>query len=145
MNVFCDDGVRFEYPDDWSLARETGAGRITLHLQTPGAAFWCLTLLTDCPSAAEAIEAAAAAYQAEYPQVDVYRDVAPLEGGPAAGCNLDFVYVDLVSSVSLRAEETNEFTALVLYQGEDRELEEYRPQFEAVTASLRYGGELAEG
>jgi hypothetical protein len=142
--VFCDDGVRFEYPDDWTLSRDTGDGRITLHLQSPGAAFWCLTLLTDRPTAAEAIQAAVEAYRAEYPEVDVYEPTSPIDGSPAAACDLDFVYVDLVSSVSLRAEETTEFTALVLYQADDRELELYRPQFEAVTASLRYGGELHE-
>ncbi|MBI1346118.1 hypothetical protein GC163_07495 [bacterium] len=141
MPVCQADGVVFQYPEGWELTREVHGSDVTWHLQTAGSAFWSLTLLASCPTADEAVDAVLAAYEEEYPQVDIYRGPEGQLPGPAAGCDLDFSYLDLVNSARIRAEATNTFTALVVYQGEDRDIEALREQFEAITGSLRYQGD----
>lgn len=136
------DGIAFVYPEGWELTREEHGPDVTWHVQTAGSAFWSLTLLTSRPTAEEAVEAVLDAFRQEYPDVDVYSGPETAVPGPAALCDLDFCYLDLVNSARIQAEETNAFTAVVVYQGENREVEEYREQFETISRSLRYSGDL---
>jgi hypothetical protein len=55
MQTFDAHGVRFNYPDDWTLTHDHGEDSLTVNLQTPGTAFWSLTLLTECPPVDEGI------------------------------------------------------------------------------------------
>lgn len=142
MARYAADGVTFEFPDGWELSREEVAPNITVNLQVGRTAFWSLTLIAEAPPAVEVLQAAIEAYQSEYDSVDVYEDIEDLAGLPSANCELDFVYLDLVNSVNLRAEVAGDYTVLVVYQAEDRELDGLRPAFEAVTASVRYAGDL---
>lgn len=144
MPVCQADGVTFVYPEGWELSRDEHGTDVTWHLQTDGSAFWSLTLLASCPTAEEAVEAVVDAFREEYPDLDVYSGPDTPLPGPAAGCDIDFVYVDLVNAARIRAEATSVFTAVVVYQGEDREVELYREQFEAITRSLRYHGDWSD-
>ncbi len=141
MQVCDSDGVRFQYPDDWELTREPSGRDVTFHLQTPGTAFWSLTLLTSRPPAGDAVEAAVLAFREEYPEVDLYDGPELMLEGPAAGCELDFVYMDLVNSAVIRAESTSIFTALVIFQAETKEFETIQAAMDQVTASLKYSGD----
>jgi len=138
------DGVVFVYPEGWDLSREEHGTDVTWHLQTDGSAFWSLTLLASRPTAEDALEAVLDAFRQEYPDLDIYTGPDLALPGPVAGCDLDFVYVDLVNSARIRAEATSAFTAIVIYQGEDREVAQYREQFEAISRSLRYSGDLPD-
>jgi hypothetical protein len=142
--VVCEsDGVRFRYPKAWEFSRETRGRDVTFHLQTGGTAFWSLTLLAEKPLATEAVDAAVQAFREEYPEVDLYDSPDWLVEGPTAGCELDFVYVDLVNSAVIRAEITSDFTVLVVYQAETRELEAMREVLSAVTSSVQFSGDDA--
>jgi hypothetical protein len=138
MKTFDAHGVRFHYPDDWSLSHDHDGGSLNVNLQTPGTAFWSLTLLEDRPPVEDVLNAAIAAYEEEYPQVDVYRHETSLAETPTASCDLDFVYLDLVNSAALRSILTEDFTALVVFQGEGREFDQRQDEFHAVMASLQY-------
>ncbi len=134
-------GVRFVYPDEWSLTEDDHGRDVTLHLQTEGTAFWSLSLLASRPTADEAVEAVVAAFREVYPDLDIYKGPELMVDGPAAGCELDFVCLDLVNSAVVRAEMTSEFTAVVVYQAENREFDTLRPEFEQVTGSLKYAND----
>ena len=134
-------GVRFVYPEGWELSQEEHGRDLTFHLQTGGTAFWSLTLLSSKPAAAEAVEAVVQAFQDEYPEVDVYDGPDLMLEGPAAGCEIDFVYLDMVNSAVVRAEATSAFTAVMVYQAEQREFEGLQPEFEAIGSSLRYAND----
>lgn len=138
MRLFNAHGLRFEYPDDWTLTEQESDGLMSVHLQSPGTAFWSLTLLPDCPPVEDVLEAAIAAYRAEYAEVDVYRQDTSLAGLPTAACTLDFVYLDLVNSAALKSVATPDFTAFVVFQGEGREFEMLQPQYAALMESLEY-------
>ncbi len=136
MQTYLGHGVRFRYPADWTLSEEEQGATVNIHLQTPGLAFWMLTLLPPTTDVVDVVEATVAAFEDEYEQVDRYDRSVEFDDLRTAGCDLDFVCLDLVNSASVRAVALAESTALVMFQGEDRELSELRPQFEAVTDSL---------
>lgn len=138
----CDsDGVRFFYPDDWELTRENMGRDVSFHLQSTGTGFWSLTLLESRPTAAEAVSAVVAALQEEYGELDIYQGAEVIADGPASACELDFVCLDLVNSAVIRAEITSEFTAVVMYQAEEREFDRLRGDFDAVTGSVQFSGD----
>jgi hypothetical protein len=134
-------GVRFLYPDDWELTTDDQGPDVSFHLQTSGTGFWTMTLLASRPTAREAVDAVVAGFREAYRELDLYDSPDTGIDGPAAGCELDFVCVDLVSTAVVRAEATSAFTAVVLYQAEDREFETLRARFEQIAASLKYNGE----
>jgi len=142
MQTFNAHGVRFAYPDDWVLSHEHQGGSLVINLQTPGTAFWSLTLLEDCPPVEEVLDAAILAFEDEYQNVDVYRHETSLAELPTAACDLDFVYLDLVNSASICSMDLGDCTALVMYQAEGREFDDLRADFEAVMDSLEYGEEV---
>lgn len=136
MQTYMGHGVRFHHPPEWVLTEEDHGATVNIHLQTPGMAFWMLTLLPPTADVADVVEASVAAFEEEYEQVDRYDRSLEFDDVRTAGCDLDFVCLDLVNSACIRAVALSDRTALVLFQGEDRELESLRPQFEAVTESL---------
>jgi len=147
-----DDGVRFAYPESWELIREETDGGVTLTVNADGTSFWTLALYpSSVSSAADMIESAVTAYRDEYPESDVYPVEGSLCGFPCEGRDVEFVCLELINTVSLRAFETPGFTAMVLFQGTDHELRETRPVLEAITRSLAltmptvWSGELSDG
>ncbi len=136
MQTYLGHGIRFQYPAEWVVSEEEHGPTVNIHLQTPGMAFWMLTLLPSTTDVTDVVEAAVAAFEDEYEQVDRYDRSPEFDDLRTAGCDLDFVCLDLVNSACIRAVALTEHTALVLFQGEDRELETFRSQLDAVTESL---------
>ncbi len=135
MPQFTGHGLRFDYPEGWTLEEDPEADG-HLHLQSPGLAFWTLSVLPADVSVTEAVEAAVAALREDYRELDRYDDALQWDGTRSAGCDVNFVYLDMVNSASIRATALPQGTVLIFYQGEDQELEQWRPQLEAITRSL---------
>lgn len=131
-------GIALEYPAGWDLIEEAAGPQRTITLQTAGASFWTLTVFDDRLDPDQILESVLQAFRDDYEDIDVYPVQATVLDAPAAATDLDFVYLDLVNSVSIRAFQTEERSAMVLYQGTDHELKALRAQFEAVTASLTF-------
>ena len=130
----CD--VQFRYPQGWTVQEESNDEQTTITVQSPGTAFWTLSLFEERPDADQILASVMAAYEELYEELDIYEADAMVLGAPAVAREFDFVCLDLVSSVSLVIFQTVKRTALVLYQGEDRGLEQARPVMEAMTRSL---------
>ncbi|MDB5347753.1 MAG: hypothetical protein JWP89_6130 [Schlesneria sp.] len=130
----CD--VQFRYPKGWEVQEEANEEQTTITVQSPGTAFWTLSLFEDRPDADEILASVMSAYEELYEELDVYEFDVMVLGAPAVAREFDFVCLDLVSSVSLMIFQTVKRTAMVLFQGEDRELEKARPVMEAMTRSL---------
>ena len=129
-------GVAFRYPGTWELTDEEADGQRIITLQTEGASFWTLTLFADRPDPELMVASVLEAFREDYEEIDIYPVQDTILRQPAAAVDLDFVYLDLVNSVVIRAFLTDSASALVLYQGMDLELEQQRPEFDAVTESL---------
>jgi hypothetical protein len=134
-------GLAFDYPSNWELSEETTGDQRTITLQTAGASFWTLTVFDDRPDPEQIVESVLQAFRDDYEEIDVYEVQASVQGQPAAAADLDFVYLDLVNSVAIRAFETDAASVLVMYQGMDREVEDLRDRFNAVTESLAFDGD----
>lgn len=136
MAIYAEHGIRLEYPEGWTLSATKDEDAVNVHLQTTGAAFWTLTLLPASIHVGDAVDAVVAAFEDEYADLHCDNDPLEFDGVRSAGCDVEFSCFDLFSSARIRAVAMEDATALVVYQGEDRELDNLRPQLEAVTASL---------
>ena len=132
-----DDGVRFAYPESWELTREVEeSGAVMLTVSGEGTSFWTLAIYPGATSAAKLVESAVLAYREEYEEADVYSIEGSMCGFPFEGWDVEFVCLELINTATLRAFETPGFTAVVLYQGNDGELQETRSVLEAISGSL---------
>ena len=134
---FSGHGVRFRYPEMWELTEQANDDGVSMTLSSPGTTSWTLQIFFDSPAPQDVISQAVEAFQAEYDESDFYPLQGELCGRPWCGGDFEFVCLELLNSAFLRAFQTEQFTALVLYQGTDLELEETRDTLVAITESLR--------
>ncbi|MFK7820403.1 MAG: hypothetical protein AB8G99_16905 [Planctomycetaceae bacterium] len=142
MNEFEQYGIRFEYPEGWEVdSGQTEDGR-TVTVNSPETSFWSVSLFDGRPSIESVLDAALSAYEEEYDEVDIYTPDA--DDAPVSICgseetvarDVEFVCLELVNTVCLRAITADAFTLLVLYQGTDFELASTRSTLEKITQSL---------
>lgn len=131
-------GIRFEYPEDWELSETTGDRETTITVESPETSFWSLSLYFGGTSPEAVIDTAVAALEETYDEVDVYPSNTRVADRDAVARDVEFVCFELINSAFLRAFQTDEFTALVYYQGTDHELASVRPVLESISASLNY-------
>ena len=93
-------------------------------------------MFADQPDPEAIIDSVIDAYQEMYEELDVYDSGIEIPGIDSLARELDFVCLDLVSSASLLIFQPGTQTVLVMFQGEDRELEKTRPLLEAMTRSI---------
>lgn len=136
MAVYQDHGIAFLFPERWTIQEDLTDTHQTVTIQSPGTAFW-QAILFPGESAAAVVESVLEAFTETYDDLDKYESQAMQSGYPALVCELDFACLDLLSSAVLIAFDTPAQAIVLLYQGEDRELEVRRPQLEAITRSLR--------
>ena len=145
MALYDSHGIRFRYPEDWELteSEEAGDGELAVHVQSPGTAFWSLTLQPAGPSEADLFEATAAALRDEYGDVDVVPTgaAADIAGCPASGCTIEFVCHELPVIAEAVVFETplgdRPRVGLVLCQYAELESEAVETLLERMTASIQ--------
>lgn len=133
---FDDDGVRFAFPEGWTLSRDEHEQEVTLTVSGEGTSFWSLSLYPEETPVEVVIETAVAAFREEYEELDVYEAGGSLCGFPVESRTIEFVCLELINTAVLRAFMTPDFTVLVYYQGTDHELVDIRETLEAITTSL---------
>lgn len=136
QSVYAANGVRFRYPSDWEISEQRDDGQLSITVASPHTSFWTLTLLPGCPEPQDIVDAALDAFREEYEELDVYPSKAKLCEQPTVARDIDFVCLELLNAARLRAFRTDDFTALVLYQGTEKEFETAGPVLEKITRSL---------
>ena len=129
-------GISFRYPADWELDEQSHEDGITITVSSSESVFWSITLFPTRPTPDHVLQTALAAYREEYSEIDESAVETELCDAPTWGWNLEFVCLDLINVVVLRSFRTGRFTALVLFQGMDRELELVRDHVDKITDSL---------
>lgn len=127
------------YPENWSVEEDELSN--TLNVFSPSGAFLSMTRPGDIHSA---FAQAKRAMEQEYDEIETENVSRILEDGLLEGIVQRFVYLDfIVTSHLLKLEsESEEFEPLLIQiQGEDRDLDQQQPVFDAILASLLQSAE----
>jgi len=135
--VFDKMGIRFLYPDNWTLDEEEALeGNQSVTVRSPGGAFWSIVLHPMHVDPAKLATAALTALKSEYEGAEASPAAEQIGDQSIRGYDLNFFYLDLTNTALIRGFRTAEASCLVLCQAEDREYEQIAPVFRAITTSL---------
>ena len=138
---FQEDGVSFDYPENWRLEREESETGWTVSLQSPQTAFVVVSCDGSMPSAEDVARATREARQSEYPGLEADPAVDTLAGQMAVGHDIRFFSFDLTNTCWTRTIYSESGTLLVLCQANDLELEDHGPILRAMCASMQVDDE----
>jgi hypothetical protein len=133
--------IHFRYPESGQLEREENDSGWTVSLQSPGTAFFLLSVNEDMPSTDQVAEQALSALREVYPDLEAEDRAEPFAGQPAVGHDIHFFSLDLTNTCWTRSFYTSQGTALVLCQTSDLELDTNEPVLRAICASLEVADE----
>jgi hypothetical protein len=138
------NGVRFRFPEHWELHEDRSDDQLSITVSSPETSFWTLSLFFNPLQEDELMETALDAFRKEYQELDIYPVTETICDRESVARDLEFVCLELINSAFLRTFQTDHFTALILYQGTDIELEMTRKQLENISLSLQCEGDELE-
>ena len=141
QGIYDSNGVQFRFPQHWELHEERFDDQLTITVSISETSFWTLSLFSSALQENELMETALDAFREEYEELDIYPVVETICHRESIARDLEFVCLELINSAFLRAFRTNNFTALILYQGTDQELEMTREPLEKISFSLQCEGD----
>lgn len=130
-------GIRFQYPENWTLEEEdalSGSGAVSVY--SPGGAFWSIAIHPRFESPQRLIDAALKAMREEYEGLESEEVQEEVAGHEMLGYDLHFICLDLTNTSRIRCCHTDDATYLLFCQAEDREFESIEAVFQAMTVSL---------
>ena len=136
MQTYESQGVLFEHPADWEVNEQKTEEGITLTVSGPGTSFWSVSLYNERPDPSKLLRTAIEAFQGEYEEVDVYPVEKEVSMRIAEGCDLDFVFLDLVNFAFFLTFQTNRNSVFLYGQSGGMEIETIRPILNAITDSF---------
>jgi len=136
---FDENGIRFQYPENWEMDRQETDGGWTVSVQSPGTAFFMVSFDGDMPEPQAMADTALEALRSEYPALESEEASERLAGRAAVGHNVRFFSLDLTNTVWLRSFSCDEGTVLVMWETNDLELDRIGPVLEAMCVSLQVG------
>ena len=141
MAIYQQQGLRFEYPDNWSLDVDdpTDGSKTAITVVSPGGAFWSLSVFPLEVDLPEMLRTALDALTQEYQDLDAEAVTDEIERKPLFGYDVNFYCLDLTNSALIRGFQTSSAAYLLLCQAEDREFDRVQRVFEAMTTSLLRG------
>ena len=135
--IFEQDGVRFQYPENWELTRDENPNGWTVTVQSPSTAFFMVTFDAELPEAELMAETALETMRAEYANFEADPVQESIAGQPACGHDMRFFSLDLTNTCCTRALYTAAGTVLLFWQTTDLDLDLIEPVIQAIRASLR--------
>ena len=135
--TFHEDGLTFQYPENWQLQREDNENGWTVSLQSPDTAFFMASFDGDMPEAEYMAQAALEALQEEYTTLEADPCLEDVAGQPACGHDIRFFSFDLTNTCWTRCFYCGQGTVLVMWQANDLDLERVEPVLKAICASLK--------
>ena len=131
-------GVRFLYPENWTVADEDLSGiPWSVSVGKAGGAFWSVHVYPPGQPGDALAREALEAMQAEYEGLEWREFTEEWERGPVRGYDLDFYCLDLVITARILVVEDVTHTFVMLWQAENRDFDELLDVFRAISISLR--------
>lgn len=136
-SVFQQNGLRFEYPENWTLDEASEDQVEQVVVSSPNTAFWHLSKYPLDSELEPLFDEALAALRTEYQgmETEPVFDL-QVEDRQLTGFDVRFICLDLTITCWFRGFQTDDATYLLLCQAEDREFEQVSPVFLAMLASL---------
>jgi hypothetical protein len=135
--VFEEDGVRFQYPDNWTMTREEADSGWTVSVQSPDTAFFLIAFDKSMPEIGQVAETVLQTLRADYPDLEADDALESVANQPALGHDITFFSLDLTNTCRTRSFYSDAGTILLMWQANDLELDAVEPIFKAIRASLR--------
>ena len=130
-------GISFQYPDNWTLDEDDAlAGRKSVTVYSPGGAFWTVSVDPAGTEPSKLARAAVDAMKQEYEELEAEQTRETIVGREMIGYDLNFYYLDLTNTASVRCLRNDRATYTVFCQAEDREFDRLRKVFLAMTISF---------
>jgi len=133
-------GVRFLYPENWSITDEQDEGwPRSVTVQSPQTGFWSLHVYPAGEDVKAVVKELIAAIQAEFSDIEVLPAKEKFGETDTTGVDLAFFYLDLLVEAKIRCLRTPSATLIWLYQAESREFEAMEPVYQAIAVSMLEG------
>jgi hypothetical protein len=134
---FRQNGIRFQYPENWKLEHDEIEGGWAVSVQSPDTAFWMLSVRQDEPEPEELVRHALNDLRESYPDLEAEASHSTLAHNTAEGYDVRFFSFDLTNTCWMRSFRSGLGTILVMYQFTDLEMDKQAPVLQAISASLR--------
>lgn len=138
-------GIKFQFPDNWTIEEESSGRRQTVTVYAPGGSFWTVAVHPLSADPSELAKGVVEAMQQEYPLVESDAVEEQLDGHDTVGYDMNFYYLDLTNSSQVRSLRLGRHTYTIFCQGEDRDFEQNQPVFRAMAVSLVRGAAAHRG
>ena len=133
-------GISFLYPENWTLDDSDALlGRKSVTLYSPGGGFWTVAIHSGSADPTKLATAVLDAMKKEYPGLEIDEAFEQIAGHDLIGYDLAFYYLDLVNTASIRSLRVGQTSYTIFCQAEDREFDQFRMVFQAMTTSLVSG------
>ena len=131
------NGIAFDYPDNWTV-ETTGnpANGLEVTVSAPAGAFWSINSQPAGSDPHQLTDAIIGEMRQEYPNLDSEPMTEDVFGRPLSGADLNFYCLDLTNTAEIRCLETPLACYVVFCQAEDRDWEQLRHVFKAMTTSF---------
>ena len=138
--VFEQLGIRFEYPENWSIDEqpldETLDDGEQITVSSPETGFWQLIKHPGQADLEALFDEALSALRSVYQEIEVEPAQETIDNRQLEGFNVNFYCLDFTNTCWLRGFHQGDATYLLLCQAEDREMERVGPVFLAMLASV---------
>ncbi|MBN1590248.1 MAG: hypothetical protein JW888_12105 [Pirellulales bacterium] len=143
---FAKMGIRFQYPENWSVSEDISlAGCRSVTVNSPASAFWTLSIHPRLTDPTQLVEVAVQVMREEYKEIEGEMVCEEIEGHQLIGQDINFYCLDLTNTAWIRSVRTDQATYTILCQAEDREFDQIGDVFRAmITSFLANIGSLAK-
>jgi hypothetical protein len=130
-------GISFQYPDNWTLDDSDAVlGRRSVTVYSPGGAFWSVAIHSGSAEPAKLTAAVVDAMKQEYEGLEAEEAEETILGHDLVGFDLAFCCLDLTNTARVRGLRFAHSTYTIYCQAEDREYEQAKRVFQAMTFSF---------
>lgn len=129
-------GLQFQYPENWSLEDDSSEEVASVSIFSPDGSYWSVSAHDESADPDALAESVVRTFESEYQGIDTYPIEEKIADCDLAGFDLDFIYLDLITTALIRTVHHGDRWLVIVCQAEDRALTKLRPVFEAITTSL---------
>src|SRR5262245_16395831 len=96
------DGLRFAYPENWTLDEQRSAASRSITVQSPGTAFVFITLDRNRPEVQDVLDTTLATLREDYPELEYKPVTERIAKRHARGYDIQFFSLDWINSCWVR-------------------------------------------